>query len=377
MFRFKPVLVCLLVSLVFFNPVAGQQFFPVDGLRDVVFDDGRQLLYVTTSRGTVERLDIEALAMLEPWSVGQNLQGVDITEDGNFIYVCDRVDLGDQSVIHKIDLQSGKLEELFYQQKSEGGSFDIVILKNNQAFTAGTSGRVPLRELDLLTDSFTIRNDVPGNDGLIWDRPLFVRGVGRNSFFKLTTDLSSGPVFQYDQATNSFSEELGVGGFIEEAGAVDRTGQLLAAEERLLDNEISLVDLIPYNSRAYAFDPLRNLLYVADENSDEIIAYDYVRLLEFARFPIGADFEEGQLHISSDSRHLFLTSDDDGVFYYTNPLRFLLGDVNRDGEVNLLDVFAFVDLLINEEFQEEADINRDGQLDLLDVDPFIDLLASD
>ncbi len=52
----------------------------------------------------------------------------------------------------------------------------------------------------------------------------------------------------------------------------------------------------------------------------------------------------------------------------------LLGDVNLDGAVNLLDVAPFVDLISNSEFQLEADINMDGNVDLLDVGPFIDLL---
>ena len=52
----------------------------------------------------------------------------------------------------------------------------------------------------------------------------------------------------------------------------------------------------------------------------------------------------------------------------------LLGDVNLDGAVNLLDVAPFVELLTNGKFQEGADINGDGVVDLLDVAPFVDLL---
>ena len=53
----------------------------------------------------------------------------------------------------------------------------------------------------------------------------------------------------------------------------------------------------------------------------------------------------------------------------------LLGDINRDGLVNLLDVAPFVDLLGNGSFQLEADINMDGDVNLLDVAPFVNLLA--
>lgn len=52
----------------------------------------------------------------------------------------------------------------------------------------------------------------------------------------------------------------------------------------------------------------------------------------------------------------------------------LLGDVNCDGLVNLLDVDPFVDLISTGEFSDKADINMDGVVNLLDVTPFIALL---
>lgn len=57
--------------------------------------------------------------------------------------------------------------------------------------------------------------------------------------------------------------------------------------------------------------------------------------------------------------------------------KFLLGDVNCDGEVNLLDVGPFVDLISQGGFSPKADIDGDGVVNLLDVGPFIDLLSSD
>jgi YVTN family beta-propeller protein len=53
----------------------------------------------------------------------------------------------------------------------------------------------------------------------------------------------------------------------------------------------------------------------------------------------------------------------------------LLGDVNRDGIVSLLDVAPFVDLLSQGGFQLEADINQDGVVSLLDVSLFVELLS--
>ena len=57
------------------------------------------------------------------------------------------------------------------------------------------------------------------------------------------------------------------------------------------------------------------------------------------------------------------------------PDPFLLGDVNLDGVVDLLDVGPFVELLTSGQFQTEADINQDGIVSLLDVQPFVELLS--
>ena len=53
----------------------------------------------------------------------------------------------------------------------------------------------------------------------------------------------------------------------------------------------------------------------------------------------------------------------------------LVGDVNCDGEINLLDVGPFIDALSGGPFNPKADVNGDNAVNLLDVGPFIDLLS--
>ena len=55
--------------------------------------------------------------------------------------------------------------------------------------------------------------------------------------------------------------------------------------------------------------------------------------------------------------------------------KFVLGDVNCDGVVDLLDVQPFVILVTSGEFSAKADINGDGVVNLLDVQPFVELLT--
>lgn len=53
----------------------------------------------------------------------------------------------------------------------------------------------------------------------------------------------------------------------------------------------------------------------------------------------------------------------------------LCGDVNLDGEVDILDVAPFVTLIVDGIFQAEGDINGDGSVDVLDVAPFVDKIV--
>ena len=55
----------------------------------------------------------------------------------------------------------------------------------------------------------------------------------------------------------------------------------------------------------------------------------------------------------------------------------LLGDVNRDGEVDFLDIPFFIDLLVAGQYQFEADVNQDGEADFSDIPDFIQLLVDD
>ena len=53
----------------------------------------------------------------------------------------------------------------------------------------------------------------------------------------------------------------------------------------------------------------------------------------------------------------------------------VLGDLNGDGMVDLLDVQPFVKALSGSNPNDAADINQDGIVNLLDFQPFVDLLT--
>ena len=55
---------------------------------------------------------------------------------------------------------------------------------------------------------------------------------------------------------------------------------------------------------------------------------------------------------------------------------FLPGDVNRDGQVNFLDISQFIAVLSSGSYQTEADMNGDGFTNFLDIAAFINAIGS-
>ena len=50
------------------------------------------------------------------------------------------------------------------------------------------------------------------------------------------------------------------------------------------------------------------------------------------------------------------------------------GDVNGDGEVNIGDVNALIDLILKNKSSANADVNGDGEVNIADVNALIDII---
>ena len=80
------------------------------------------------------------------------------------------------------------------------------------------------------------------------------------------------------------------------------------------------------------------------------------------------------LAFQSSTRELFAGTYGRSIFSIEIE-EFVLGDVNCDGEVNLLDVDPFISAISNGVLDPKADMNSDGADNLLDVAPFVDVLG--
>ena len=52
-----------------------------------------------------------------------------------------------------------------------------------------------------------------------------------------------------------------------------------------------------------------------------------------------------------------------------------MGDVNRDGVANFVDISSFIEVLTGGEYQAEADCNQDGEVNFMDIVAIIEILT--
>src|SRR5262245_12582972 len=77
--------------------------------RDLVYDPVRDLLYITTSTGAVQRYDPASNSLLSPIAMpgSSSLAGADITPDGGTLLAADTVPGASTGVVRRIDLATG------------------------------------------------------------------------------------------------------------------------------------------------------------------------------------------------------------------------------------------------------------------------------
>ena len=80
----------------------------------------------------------------------------------------------------------------------------------------------------------------------------------------------------------------------------------------------------------------------------------------------------GERYLTEDE--MFFTSirfipyqEGDENIYLGQEDNFILGDVNQDGILNVLDIVMMVNQVLNNEYNQIADINEDGSVNVLDV----------
>lgn len=327
-------MVAALTGLFLLVPVgayAQSILIPVPDRRDHVYDPSRQLLYITTTDGNVERYDVIAQSLLSPYAVGTSLTGVDITPDNAFLYVGEDEVSETQGFIRKVDLTNGAVSTIPYDRDSnEGGVWMLKIGSQGKAlFTISGSGWSPLKELVLSNDSINFRDDVPGSGifGEVSDSAMISRGSDRSFFFFAETAGGPGQTFFYDAIADNFDFVVQAQVNIEDQlSAVNWDGSLIAAEFdgaiSILDRQKNTVEVLK-GETGVIFHPTDDLLYVGDV--DGIIVYDTDSWGRLGRIPLG----ESVVSSTALDNGVMTISDSGDLLFVSTPsgIRMLITDI--------------------------------------------------
>jgi hypothetical protein len=306
--------------------------------RDIVFDHSGQFAYITTSDGFVERYNLSNGNLEIVRDLGGSLYGVDIAADDSFLLVA-QGDCGvAEGAFQKLNLASGNITNIDYPRSpQEIGTWSVAIGLNGSAL--GTtqfngSGWVPLRQIDLATNTVWARKDVPGSNGsAVTGATIIHRSADHTRFYFWEADISSGPVFTYSATTNTFGPNLQTGFFAETcSAAVNRNGSLLATRigtHATIDTAPDYNFVRPFNGLdgGVAFDAVAEIFYAVNTVSDQIVAYNTNNFAEQFRISVGeslysdytTEFGTGTLVASQDGHYLALATQS-GVRFYALPV---------------------------------------------------------
>lgn len=322
---------------------------PIDDPRDLIFDADRQLLYITTPYGKIERFHLPTLTMYTPFEVGAFLNGADMTADGAFLYVAEGISNATQGIVRKVNLDTGEVTNLTYDRANDDGTWDIAIGSHDKAlFTTRFigAGFTPLRSIDLTDDTITDPPHLPTVVGAT----SIQRGANRDTIV-YSQPLSPATSTTYDAPSDAIAGNLpftlNAGG---QMNAVNRDGTLVAINGATLvvfDKQLNELHSLPDLRAGHIFDPTADILYAFDETTDELVAVDTTSFNELSRVSVGDDLrfarqlDDGVTAISDDGSVIFRnTEDDDGVrIITTRPTPIITGTMIAVGtDTNVADV---------------------------------------
>lgn len=139
------------------------------------------------------------------------------------------------------------------------------------------------------------------------------------------------------------------------------------------------------DAEAVSFLPGLKTMLVAEDDTNALMEItptgQLIQNLSVAALSAGSGMfvDPAGIAVDFDNNRLFVANkgDNNGNIMVFSILvdQVVLGDINCDGSVDLLDVQPFVDLIASGGFSDKADMNQDGIVNLLDVGPFVAALA--
>ena len=295
--------------------LASPMLFPLGSIPGgVVIDSACQFAYVTnTVLNRVEVISLATLTLQEPIQVGAQPIGLDITPDGELLYVANLGgnNLSVVSLSKRVEIRKIRMP---YQPQDNDRPYSVVIMNNGRAFYTTTSvtstGFVgQIMELNLGTDQSTPRADVVPN-GVVTQRLHLRRGRDRFAFVKPESSF-----FQvYLAATNTLSASRSIQAS-DAASNANGTKFFTVQGSLVLDAGLNQIGSIANStgSRGAVVDAAGVVAYRSIESRVEFL--DLVTFLETGEVALGDSVtgtssfaNAGQMAISADGTLLAVTT---------------------------------------------------------------------
>jgi len=180
-------------------------FLAIPDRVDLVFDEKRCFVYVSTSSGVVQSYDIRKKALRPLVDLGDGLAGMDLSPDQNTLLVADTVadpyGPDPHNKVFALDLARRRTRPYTFAEESlESGTFMPLFVNDDEflltSMFAG-SGWVPLRRVSLDTGDAVKLRDVLQNT-------MLALSADGSTVALAESNISSGPASRYSVAFNEF-----------------------------------------------------------------------------------------------------------------------------------------------------------------------------
>ena len=144
-------------------------------------------------------------------------------------------------------------------------------------------------------------------------------------------------------------------------------------EVRILDSEtIELIKTIHYPT----VNSMQGLMwYYKNENERILFGHNGGDIGSSTEMFISFSDNLGVVLLTNSNNYDAMMQIENAIFYFAEENDFpVIGDINSDGIINILDVVQVVNLVMENEYEENSDLNEDGIINILDIVQLVNMI---
>ncbi|HEY1174261.1 MAG TPA: MBG domain-containing protein [Verrucomicrobiae bacterium] len=296
----------------------GANLVPQEKFYDMAHDAYRNVLYLTSGT-SVLRYGMVEQGYMNPFVLGGNLKGVDMSPDGRWLVIADEDTTAENNWVHIVNLETGQRRKVNFERVAGEGPTEFVAFGSDGRAVISSSRR--LRSLNVTNDHLVEIETTAAYQ---------LKASGSGAFIALgAIENGNGTVGVYSvAATNILAGTYSEGQTLIDVGIEQREEQTIAVSQGravFLNASRQMVDSVGNGSTdgplGAAYHPFEKRVYLPWLNTPEVRVYDTDTFTEVGRYSsgtvpyvTGGDNREGQAKVTR-SGDLLLVANRYGVRY--------------------------------------------------------------